>query len=288
VRWELTTTPAKKAPSTVEEEFASYLLKISDSENPGNSTQNRDRLSIWAERYMDSHQYEKAQAILIRLYKIACQVDGPDSIIAANAAMDLANCYYLQGKYKEAQRYYAADLSISSPVLGAGSELLTAAQSRLGQICFLRGDLAHAHQYLALALTTWKRNLKQDTPEYAITLSTMAQVLERNGDARDAITLYNDAAKVWLGFSGVERRNAIKCYNAAGNLHMGQSEYDQAHRQFSAAAHIARQEYGADSLELAHAMSNDANALLKEGDMLNGLAEKIQSRLIFWSSAHNS
>ncbi|HEY9777362.1 MAG TPA: serine/threonine-protein kinase [Planktothrix sp.] len=284
VRWEVTQAPVQKAPSTLEEQFAKYILTISPADQMVNAK--RDGMSTWASRYMASHQYDKAEKLLSSLYQIACKVDGPTSIIAANAVFDMGNCYYEEGKYLEAQKCYSRGLATAIPIVTVRSELLALPESRLGQICYMRGQFKQARQQLANALNAWTRARKQDTPEYALSLSTMAQVYEQQSEYGSAARLFDAAGKMWLHFGGIERRNAITCYTAAGTIHNAMKQWKDAHGEFETASRIAEQEYGANSAEVANVLNNDAGTLIQKGDYLRGIKEKIRAKLILWNSSH--
>lgn len=278
VRWQVEKPKPEQTISTDNSQFGELIFSLEQGANK------KDALQEMGRNFMKAQQYDKAEPKFLERYKMCLDQDGKSGEITANAALDLANCYFEQGKFKEAKGYYDIAIGITKGLLGKNSEFLALPHSRLGQ-CYLAGGMTRlALDELTEAIRIWTDHRKTETVDFAMALSSMAQAYDQDHNGLEAIDYYQRAAEAWLKFSGVERRNAIRCYAAIATIADNMNKASLAHKAYLQACQLTEQEFGKNSAELAILLNRDASSLMHRGDLLQGLPEKVQAKLIMWNS----
>jgi serine/threonine protein kinase/tetratricopeptide (TPR) repeat protein len=278
VRWQVEKPKPTQTISTDNNQLGELIYSLEQGDK------RKDALQEMGRNFMKAQQYDKAEPKFRERYDLCLKEDGTASEITSNAALDLANCYFEQGKFKEAQDKYATAIGITKGLLGKNSDFLALPHSRLGQCYLAAGMTRLAQDELAEAIRIWTDHHKTETVDFAMALSSMAQAYDQDHNGPDAIDYYQRAAQAWLKFSGVERRNAIRCDAAIAAIADNMNKGSLAHKAYLAACQLTEQEFGKNSLELAVLLNRDAGALMRRGDFLQGLPEKVRAKLILWNS----
>jgi len=281
VRWQVSKPKPTQSISTDSGQFSELVFSLEQGRN------RKEALQEMGRKFMKAQQYDKAEAKFRERYDICLREDGASAELTSNAALDLANCYFEQGKYKLAQDRYASAIGITKRLLGRNSEFLALPHSRLGQ-CYLNVGMTRlAQDELTEAIRNWSDHKKTDTVEYAMALSALAEAYDEDHNGPDALEFYQQAAQSWLKFGGVERRNAIRCYTSIAAIADNMNKPDLAHQAYVRACQLTAQEFGQNSPELAILLNRDAGVLLHKGDVLQGLPEKVRAKFILWNSPHS-
>ncbi|MDZ8087583.1 MAG: tetratricopeptide repeat protein, partial [Nostoc sp. DedQUE12b] len=151
--------------------------------------------------------YEKVAPWLEECLEVTKQRLGEEHPDVAATLNNLAQLYYSQGKYSEAETLNLQALELWRRFLGEEHPDVATTLNNLGQLYYSQGKYSEAETLYLRALELWRRFLGEEHPDVAATLNNLGQLYYSQGKYSEAETLYLRALELWRRLVGEEHPN---------------------------------------------------------------------------------
>ena len=220
--------------------------------------------------YSTMAEYEKAEAVYRISLTLRQQIHGTKHPEYAAILDNMAGMYCNEGDYERAETMFLEALRIREEM-----QLdKTASLHNLGLLYFYMGNYEKAIQYNESVLALKKSSHEDSTPDFAISLTTLANLrYYAYKDCTSAEQLYTEALSIIESSLGKNHPDyAIPLENLA-NLYTYQGNYSRAKLMYKEILKIRNNELGNNHPEYAKGLINLANNYRLQGNL--EAAEKI-------------
>jgi tetratricopeptide (TPR) repeat protein len=209
---------------------------------------------------------------------------GPHMTLLLN---NMANLYYQQGKYAEAEPLFQMALDMREEVLGPEHPLVASPLHGLSLLYQDQGKYAEAEPLCRRALHIWEQALGPTHPQIAEPLNSLANLCCRQGKYAEAEPLYQRALHILeQGLSPAHLQVAYPLCGLA-NLYAEQRKYTEAESLFQRALYIRERILGTTHPEVAYPLHGLALLYYEQGKYAE--AEPLFQRVLgIWESTLGS
>ncbi len=171
----------------------------------------------------------------------------------------LANLYYAQGRYSQAELLYQQALKIRQRQLGDDHPDVAGSLNNLANLYHAEGRYSKAKPLLQQALEIRQRQLGDDHPDVATSLHNLAELYRAQGCYREAETLYQQARTIMQQQVGNDHPNVATNLNNLAELYRAQGRYSEAGTLYQQALKIRQGQLGKDHPDVASSLNNLAS-----------------------------
>ena len=278
ITWQVTQPKASQEKPPERIKFTEFLVSRLEEGAGRDSQPVVNALQERIEYFKRTMQYEQEESDLEKLLRIRKKIDGPTSVPTATAMLELANCLYDQGKYSHARPGYQAAIPIFERTFAKDFEDLAPPLTRSASIDLLFGNVDQATQEYKKALAIMRAHNKTDSRDFAIATSGMAEACKRQGQYDQAAELFEQGAKLWSKFSGVEKQNIIACYVGRGDAVAKMNRWGDAEESYANAINALHAGGESDPARATSIFERLANSQWRSGKIMESIGTKLNSR----------
>nr|WP_281258998.1 tetratricopeptide repeat protein [Stenomitos frigidus] len=192
------------------------------------------------------------------------ETSGHETDVAVDLAW-LANLYYFQGRYTEAEPLLLRALTISEQQLGADHPDVAARLNSLANLYYFQGRYREIESLYQRALTISEQQLGADHPDVATKLNNLANLYRTQGRYAEAEPLYLRALTIGEQQLGADHPDVATRLNNLAGLYEDQGYSAKAEPLYLRALAISEQQLGADHPDVAIWLNNLANLYSNQG-----------------------
>lgn len=212
--------------------------------------------------YTSLGDYDRAEPLMERAYKLRKQIFGDDSLVTARTEDGLASVLRLQYKNDEAEALFRQALALRERKLGAGDKLIAESLSHLGDCLVAESKYAEAESVLRRALAMDRMQRLDDDVN---TRNYLALALESKGSFAEAGQLLREALAIDKRREGADTPSYfLTLHNLAGS-YIDMGDLTDAEATDREALALGRKVLGYHHLDLTYPLNNLAWILLEEG-----------------------
>ena len=188
-----------------------------------------------------------------------------DSPNLATSLDRLANLYYAQGRYAEAEPLFTRALDIYERQLGTDHPAVATSLNNLAYLYQALGRYTEAEPFYTRALDLRERQLGADHPAVANSLNNLASLYESQGRYTEAEPLGTRALNICERQLGADHPAVATSLNNLASLYESQGRYTEAEPLFTRALDIYERRLGADHPAVATSLNNLAYLYQAQG-----------------------
>ncbi|NEO53858.1 MAG: tetratricopeptide repeat protein [Okeania sp. SIO3B5] len=221
-------------------------------------------LSYRADKFYKLGQYDQAVLFTKQALKLS-QSFGKNHILVASSLNKLAELYYSQGRYSEAEPLYIQAIKIVKIVLPTNHPFLASSLNNLAGLYRSQGRYSEAEPLYQQAIEIHKIALPANHPYLAIHLNNLALLYESQGRYSESEPLYQQAIEIdKIALPANHPYLAIHLNNLA-LLYESQGRYSEAEPLYQQAIEIDKIALPANHPYLAIHLNNLANLYYSQG-----------------------
>jgi tetratricopeptide (TPR) repeat protein/ribosomal protein L29 len=180
-------------------------------------------------------------------------IDHPTTITTMS---NLANLYYLQGRYGEAEDLYLHILSLRAKLLDANHPNIANILNNLANLYHLQGRYEEAEPLFVRAYTILEEHLGPDDYITTISLNSLARLYQAQGRYEEAEPLFQEILTIRQDLLGLEHPDTATSLNNLANLYQVQGRYREAEPLFQQALAIILEQMSIKHPETATSLNN--------------------------------
>ena len=222
-----------------------------------------------AERVRDKPERSLIQESTIMIAHLQGAIDRMDRL---EQTLDLAACltwvaelYYTQGRYREAEPLCKRSLEIRQQHLGNNQLNVAESLNNLAILYEGQGRYAEAEPLFARALSIREQQLGQDHPDVAKSLCNLANLYNTQGRYTDAEPFLIRSLSIWEQQLEDAHPNMAASLNNLALLYANQGRYAEAEPLSVRSLSIHEQQLGTDHPDTAVSLMNLANVYRSQG-----------------------
>ena len=219
-------------------------------------------------KYADIHnltgEYTRSEKFFQESLKILRSAEGNASLNVNNVSVNMGNLYVNQGRIPEAEKLFSTAENFYRSQLD-NAEVEAAYYSTLNN----RAYALHSLSLYENAIQLYKLVLRHDSiafgtqhPDYAKTLTNLANTLISQGQTAEARRLLLRAVQIAITTNGVQSIDEASRLNNIANTYKSEGQYDSALILYRQADAIFLKELGEGSLEYSTTQFNIGKALM--------------------------
>ncbi len=227
----------------------------------GLSDTEADLLAQMALTYQNLGKYQKADAILKRVFEIREKLHPNNKDLQAHSMLLLGENFRLMSQNKEAKKILIQSLELLQKNKDKNKESIASAQSNLGRVLVLLGEFNQAESYLNESTQTSKELYGKDSLAYAQALNSLNSVYFRQGKYKQVQKLLTQTKKIRENFYA-DHNGAILDKDYATNINnLGLAYYldgnlKQAEDYFRKAIELRAKIYAKPHPDQAQSLTN--------------------------------
>jgi eukaryotic-like serine/threonine-protein kinase len=233
-----------------------------DSELAGQPELQAAMLDNIGRSYTSLGEYDRAEALMERAYKLRRQIFGDESLVTAQTEDGLASVLRLRYKNDQAETLFRESLAIRTKKLNGGDKLVAESLSHLGDCLVAESKYTEAESVLRRALAI---DHTQRLDDDVNTRNYLALALESRGSFAEAGQLLREALEIDKRRQGADSPSYFfTLHNLAGSF-IDMGDLTDAEATDREALALGRKVLGNDHLNLTYPLNNLAWILLEEG-----------------------
>ena len=200
-----------------------------------------------------------------------------------NAGKDDLVCQQLlaEGKFKEAAEVMEGVYAVCYSVLGEWSPYTQSSRLRLRRAHRNAGNYSRAVALADQSLQSTRLLMGEQHPDYAVSLSGVADLCASMGDYARAETLYAQARDILQNVYGEEHSRFGEILNNLASVYVRMGEYERAEQLYRQDRDIAGRTLGREHRYFAASLSSLANVCRLRGEYARAEALYAQARDIY-------
>ncbi|MBW4528498.1 MAG: tetratricopeptide repeat protein [Phormidium tanganyikae FI6-MK23] len=213
-----------------------------------------------AERVRDKPERSLIKEATIMIAHLQATIE---RLIRSEQSLDLATClnwiaelYYRQGRYAEAEPLFVRSLSIREQPLGCDHPDVASSLNNLANLYELQGRYAEAEPLLVRSLSIREQQLGHDHPNVALSLNNLAVLYNSQGRYAEAEPLLVRSLSIREQQLGHDHPNVALSLNSLGYLYYLQGRYVEAEPLWVRSLSIREQQLGRDHPDMALSLCN--------------------------------
>ena len=187
----------------------------------------------------------------------------------AQTLNNLANLYYEQGRYAEAEPLFKRPWPSAKNSSGGNHARVASTLSNLANLYWAQGRYAEAEPLLRRSVAINEKVLGREHPDLAQSLHNLANLYQSQGRYAEAEPIYKRALAIWEKVLGSEHPSVALTLNNLANLYQSLGRRAEAEQMHKRALAIREKILGGTHPDVAFSLSNLANLYWAE----NRLAE---------------
>lgn len=191
---------------------------------------------------------------------------------------NLAEVYWYQDKYEQAEPLFAAALAGRRRVLGDSHRETLSTMTNVATLQLAQGKLSDAESQYTKALDMMRRALGEEHPDTLSTMNNLAFLYRTQNRLAQAEPLYTRALDGRSRVLGAEHPDTLNTMNNLAALYARQSRFDQAEALFSKTLDGMRRVLGDDHPETLRGMNNLAFVYLSRAKFAD--AEQLYTKAL--------
>ena len=168
----------------------------------------------------------------------------------------IAELYYQQGRYAEAEPLYVRSLSIREQQLGRDHPLVATSLNNLAALYNSRGRYTEAEPLYVRSLLIREQQLGRDHPLVAISLNNLANIYRSQGRYTEAEPLLVRSLSIWEQQLGCDHPDVAISLSNLAYLYHWQGRYTEAERLFLRSVSTLQKQLPAAHPSSARILSN--------------------------------
>jgi len=277
-------SPPLNASYEKQEKFTELLLNLAKNKAGKDSESLVPRLRAFGSFRKRYHKWEGAAACYESAMAITNESQGTKDIDYYDNELQLADCYFELGRFKDAAPLYRAAIDQLDSMVG--NQDLAEPTSRLG-VCYMHAQLiASALDYLKWSVRLWEQSRAEGagfirSPEYAITLSSLAEAYRLVGRWGPAEEYYKKAAAVWGKIDEIPaRKNLTLSLYYLGEVQRLRGKTADAAHSYEEARKACELAYGPQHPYMANILYRYSDVLWQQNRWLESLDMKVKANAI--------
>ncbi len=237
---------------------ANALIKLSQDENGGNTSQHAEALSWAAYLHVVQGDVQGASTYFERAVEIYGRVLPADHPDLATSLNNLGYYRYRLGRYQEAEALYQRALDIRESVLKPNDPAIADTLTNLGELYKARERADESIPLLNRALEIRSRSLKPDDPAIAASLQNLAGAFELDPKGDKFVAAQKLLEKALAIRQKSQRADHPEVAGAISKLAtnlFNQGKYGEAETRFAEALAIRRKSQSAKHPEIASTLA---------------------------------
>ncbi|NMF81946.1 tetratricopeptide repeat protein [Nodosilinea sp. P-1105] len=229
-------------------EAIEYYQKVVDDARlalPPHSVPLAGYLNRLARIFRDLGQYSRGISLAEEAVDIA-EIRQIRPAKLASYLIDLAELYYKQGHYTDAEPLLQQALAMRQRLLGDEHPDVATSLNNLAGLYDKQGRYTDAEPLFQDALAMYKRLLGDEHPDVATSLNNLAGLYDKQGRYTDAEPLFQDALAMRQRLLGDEHPDVATSLNNLASLYDKQGRHGEAKSLFQQALAILEAKLGAD------------------------------------------
>jgi tetratricopeptide (TPR) repeat protein len=203
---------------------------------------NRQKELILAQEYL-----EKAIVLQTKFQKLEA---------LATSLNNLANLYYNQGKYSEAEPLYLDALEMRRRLFTNDHPDVASSLNNLANLYYNQGKYSEAEPLYLDALEMRRRLFTNDHPDVASSLNNLALLYHNQGKYSEAELLYLDALEMRRRLFTNDHPDVASSLNNLALLYHNQGKYSEAELLYLDALEMRRRLFPGDHPDVASSLNN--------------------------------
>ena len=206
-------------------------------------------------------------AALVEAQKLEAGVKARFGVSNANygiALYNLAEVYWRQGKYADAERLYKRTLAIYEKALGKDHTDVADTLNNLGLVYGDQGKYAEAQGVYKRALAIYEKARSANPASMANTLHNLAIVYIEQAKYAEAEGLYKHALAIKERALGTDNPDVAKTLSNLADVYVEQAKYAEAEGYYKRALAIKEKTLGTDHLAVAYSLIGLANVYFRQ------------------------
>ena len=178
---------------------------------------------------------------------------------------NLAELYYSQGRYSEAEPLFKQALDLRKRTLAENHPLVASSLNSLAELYRRQGRYSEAEPLLKQALELRKRTLGENHPDVASSLNNLAELYKNQGRYSEAEPLLKQALELRKRTLGENHPDVASSLNNLAELYENQGRYSKAEPLLKQALELYRRLLGKNHPDVAGSLNNLAELYENQG-----------------------
>jgi tetratricopeptide (TPR) repeat protein len=206
----------------------------------------------------DCEDYQQEQTLAIEYFQkaISLQQKLNLEIELAESLNNLAELYYFQGRYSEAEPLFQQALEIRQRLFSGDHIDVAASLNNLAYLYLSKGRYAEAEPLYRQALEMRQRLFSGDHPDVASSLNNLAYLYNSQGRYSEAEPLYRQALEMTQRLFSGDYPDVASSLNNLGGLYHSQGRYAEAEPLYWQALAMYQRLFSGDYPDVASSLNN--------------------------------
>lgn len=206
--------------------------------------------------------FSEAEPLYTRALQLAELVVTPEHPLMAELFCGLANLFWEQGKYEQAELLFQKALQI---LQGREYRQMATILNSLGIIYAQQEKYEQAERYFQQALQIWEQSTEPTNPQFCIALANLANLFWEQEKYTQAEPLFQRVLQIWEQTLGPEHPQVAHPLQGLAELYTKQGKYEQAEPLFQRVLRIREYTLGPEHPRVAHPLQGLAELYTKQG-----------------------
>ncbi len=267
-----------------QEKFSGLIMSLAAAKYGDDSPELIKRLAEVG-RFRKSYcQWSMAASAFEQALAIANRTHAPEDFDYNAMQVDLADCYYALGRFKDAEGLYHVALF---DVIGQTSDRDYLRQiGRVGETCLRLGDLDKAQKYLSWAERIAPNSVSGPegidmATESVLRLSQLGDVHRLEGQMDEAAKKFSLAVDAWKQLEGdTPRKNLSICLYHLGEIQRRKGNAQDAARIYKQALDVAEGAFGSNHQYVANILYGYSDVLWEQSRFIESLKMRARANRI--------
>ncbi len=168
--------------------------------------------------------------------------------------------------YKEAEKIYLRQITLSEELYGKDSEDTATSYNNIGSVYDDQGDYDKALDFYFKALDIHEKVLGKEHPSTATSYNNIGSVYDDKGDYDKALEYHFKALDIREKVLGKEHPDTATSYNNIAGVYYSKGDYDKALEYYFKALHIDEKVLGKEHPDTAIDYNNIGSVYWNQGD----------------------
>lgn len=186
-------------------------------------------------------------------------------LATASSLTHLADLYYIQYRYQEAEPLYQEALRILQQVLGEEHLAVAISLTNLANLYKAQGHYSESEPLYQRSLSIQEQRLGTEHPSIAQSLNNLAVLYDNQGRYSEAEPLYQQALAMYQQLLGSEHPDVAQNLNNLAVLYHNQGRYSEAELLYQQALAMRQWLLGSKHPDVAQSLNNLAGIYYRQG-----------------------
>ena len=227
-----------------------------EDESPKQKMARANALVGQARDALQNADYDASERLLVYAREIKGQLLGAEQLELAQLDFELADVYYKQGRFQEAEALYEKSLRVREKILGEEHPQAAFVYNNLAVLYKEQGKYRQAEEFYRKSMRICEKALGEQHLYTAMAYNNLAELYHSQGRYRHAKALYEKSLSIRRKMLGEEHPDTAQSYHNLAILYEEQGKYQEAEALYGKSLQIMERVLGEEHPHTAKGYHN--------------------------------